>query len=97
MYIFYLGFLSRTLTIHWTAGEERGCLFYSSLPLPPASQTLRHWPGNYYRYLITAHSQEPDSNWEILVSESKSTTTKIYENFSCVNEAYSELNSKILI
>ena len=31
----YLCFLSQTLTIHVTAGEERGHL-YSSLPLPPA-------------------------------------------------------------
>ena len=39
---FYLGFLSRTFTIHRTAGEGEGYLFYSSLPLPPASQILRH-------------------------------------------------------
>ena len=35
-------FLSRTFTIHRTAGEEGRYLFNSSLPLPPASQTLRH-------------------------------------------------------
>ena len=39
---FYLGFLSRTFTIHGTAGEGGGYLFNSSLPLPPASRTLRH-------------------------------------------------------
>ena len=39
---FYLGFLSRTFTIHGTAGEGEGYLFNSSLPLPPASQILRH-------------------------------------------------------
>ena len=39
---FYLGFLSRTFTIHRTAGEGGGYFFKSSLPLPPASQTLRH-------------------------------------------------------
>ena len=39
---FYLGFLSRTFTVHRTAGEGGGHLFNSSLPLPPASQTLRH-------------------------------------------------------
>ena len=38
----YLGFLSGTFTIHGTAGEGGGYLFNSSLPLPPASQTLRH-------------------------------------------------------
>ena len=37
-----LGFLSQTFTIHGTAGEGGGYLFNSSLPLPPASQTLRH-------------------------------------------------------
>ena len=41
-FFFCLGFLSRTFTIHGTAGEEGGYLFNSSLPLPPASQTLRH-------------------------------------------------------
>ena len=41
-FFFYLGFLSRTFTIHRTAGEGGGYLFNSSLPLPPASRTLRH-------------------------------------------------------
>ena len=41
-FFFYLGFLSRTFTNHWTAGEGRGHFFNSSLPLPPASQTLRN-------------------------------------------------------
>ena len=41
-FFFYLGFLSGTFTIHRTAGERGGHLFNSSLPLPPASQTLRH-------------------------------------------------------
>ena len=41
-FFFYLGFLSRTFTIHGTAGEGGGYLFDSSLPLPAASQTLRH-------------------------------------------------------
>ena len=42
VFFFYLGFLSRTFTIHETAGEGGGYLFISSLPLPPASRTLRH-------------------------------------------------------
>ena len=42
IFFFYLGFLSRTFTIHGTAGEGGGYLFNSSLPLPPASQALRH-------------------------------------------------------
>ena len=41
-FFFYLGFLSQTFTIHGTAGEVGGYLFNSSLPLPPASHTLRH-------------------------------------------------------
>ena len=40
--LFYLGFLSRTFTIHKTPGEGEGYLFNFSLPLAPASQTLRH-------------------------------------------------------
>ena len=39
---FYLGFLSRTLTIYRTPGEWGGYLFNYSLPLPPVPQTLRH-------------------------------------------------------
>ena len=42
VFFFYLGFLSRTFTIHRTAGEGGGYFFNSPLPLPPASQTLRH-------------------------------------------------------
>ena len=41
-FFLYLGFLSRTFTIHRTAGEVGGYIFKSSLPLPPASQTLIH-------------------------------------------------------
>ena len=40
LFFFYLGFLSRTFTNHWTAGEGGGYFFNSSLPLPPSSQTL---------------------------------------------------------
>ena len=41
-FFFYLGFLSQTFTNHRTAGEGRGHFFNSSVPLPTASQTLRH-------------------------------------------------------
>ena len=41
-FFFCLGFLSRTFTNHRTAGEEGRCFFNTSLPLAPASQTLRH-------------------------------------------------------
>ena len=40
-FFFYLGFLSWTFTNHRSAGEGGGHFFISSLPLPPASQTLR--------------------------------------------------------
>ena len=38
---FYVGFLSPAFTIHRTVGEGGGYFFNSSVPLPPASQTLR--------------------------------------------------------
>ena len=76
-FFFYLGFLSRTFTIHGTAGEGGGYLFNSSLPLPPASRALRHWPGDCCRELASAHSWQPDSSREPLVSERQSLTTKL--------------------
>ena len=42
IYIFYLGFLSRTFSNHRAAGEGGGHFFNSSLPLPPTSRALRH-------------------------------------------------------
>ena len=59
IYFFYLGFLLRAYTNHRTAEEGGGRHFISSLPLPPASQTLRHWPGDYCRELTSAHSWQP--------------------------------------
>ena len=53
---FYLGLLSRTFTIHRTAGEGGSYFFKSSLPLPPAPQTLRHEPNDYCREPTSAHS-----------------------------------------
>ena len=55
-FFFFLGFLSQTFTIHRTAGEGGGYLFNSSLPLAPASKTLRHWLGDYCIELTSAHS-----------------------------------------
>ena len=40
IFFFYLGFLSRAFTNHRTTREGGGYFFNSSLPLPPASQTL---------------------------------------------------------
>ena len=42
LFLLYLGFLSRTLTIHNTAVEGGGYQFNSFLPLPPSSKILRH-------------------------------------------------------
>ena len=47
----YLGFLSLTFTFHSTAGEGGG----SFLPLPPISQTLRHYPDDYCKKVTSAH------------------------------------------
>ena len=41
-FFFYLSFLSQTFMIQRAAGEGRSYFFQSSLPLPLASQTLRH-------------------------------------------------------
>ena len=42
IYISCLGFISRTFTIHRTAGEEGGYFVKCSLPLLSALQTLSH-------------------------------------------------------
>ena len=54
--IFYLAFLSGMLTIHKTAGEGGGYLLMSFQPLPPASQTLRHYLGYCCKELTSAHN-----------------------------------------
>ena len=54
--------------------SRRVRFFNSSLPLQPASTTLRHLPDNYCRELTTANCQHMDSNKEPLVSERKSLT-----------------------
>ena len=76
-FFFYLGFLSRTFTIHRTAGEGRSYLFNSCLPLPLALQILRHQPNDYSRELTSAHNWQPDSNQEPLVFEFTPLTTKL--------------------
>ena len=48
---FSISFFSRTWAIHRAAGERGSYLFNSSLPLPPAAQILRHYPGDYCREL----------------------------------------------
>ena len=76
-FLFYLGFVSRTLTNHRTAREGGGYFINSFLQLPPALQTLRQKLGNYCRELISTNSQEPDWYRKPLVSERKSLTTKL--------------------
>ena len=41
-FFFHVGFLSRTFTNHRDAGEGGRYFINSSLPLPSASQTIRH-------------------------------------------------------
>ena len=77
-FFFYLGFLSGTFTIHRTAGEGGGHLFNSSLPLPPASLTLRQQPGDNCRELTSTYGYQPDQNREPLVSERQSLTTTLH-------------------
>ena len=90
IFFFYLGFLSRTFTNHRTAGEGGEQFFNSSLPLPPASQTLRRQPGNYCKELTSAHSQQLEQNREPLASERKSLTTKLraLKQKSCVGISF---------
>ena len=76
-FFFQLGFLSQPFTNDRTAGEGGGHLFNSSLPLQPASQTLRYQPGDYCKELTSAHRQQLDSSQEPLASEHKSLTTKL--------------------
>ena len=77
VFFIYLGFLSQTFTNHRTAGEGEGHFFNFSLPLPPASQTLRPLTEDYCRELTSTHSRQPDSNRVPLVSERKPITTKL--------------------
>ena len=45
IYSVWVFFLSRTFANHRNAGEGVGDFFNSQLPLPPASQALRHLAG----------------------------------------------------
>ena len=89
-FFFYVGFYSRTFTNPRTAGEGIGHFVNFSLLLPPASQTLRHQPGDYCKELTSAHSQQPDSNRETLVSERKSLTAKLLGNSDKINQAFKQ-------
>ena len=56
-------------------------LFNFPLPLSPATQTLRHQPGNYNRGLTFAHSLQPGSNQQTLVTESKLFIEQLFWKF----------------
>ena len=81
IFFFHMGLLSRTFTIHRTAGEGEGYLFNSTLPLLLVSQTLRHQSRDYCRKPISTHSQQADSNQELLVSEPKSLILNLYFSY----------------
>ena len=66
-FFFYLTFLSQIFTTHRTAGEGKGYLLISFLPLPPTSQTIRHYPSYCCRELTSVHSWQPDLNRKPLV------------------------------
>ena len=94
-YLFNFFFLSgfSFTTIHESQDcRGRGRVFFnSSVPLPPTSQTHRHWLGDYYRQLTSAHRQQSDSNREPLVSKHKSLTTKLQAlnfKFCCTSIFY---------
>ena len=73
----YLGFLLRTFFIHRTAGQEE-CYFFSPLyHFHPLHRQFRLQPSDYCRELNSAHCEQLDANWEPLVSELKSPTTKL--------------------
>ena len=75
----YPGFISQTSSIQMTAAEGGGFhfLFNSTLPLLPSPQNLRPQPGDCYRELTSALSQQPYSNREYFISERKSLTTEL--------------------
>ena len=60
----------------WAAGRRGDHLFSSSLPLPTNSQIFRQLV-YYCRKLTSSHSQQPDSNRELLFSERKLLTTNV--------------------
>ena len=86
LFFFYVGFLSRTFTNHRTTGEKGGHFINFQLPFPPASQTLRHYPGDYCRKLTSAHR-----NREPLVPERKSLTTKVITSNKQIKPHYSQI------
>ena len=90
LFLFYLRLSFTNIHESNDCRGRGGHFFNSSLPLPLASQTLRHQPGDYCTELTYAHSQQSKSNREPLVSERKSLTTK---NLAFSPELFSSLNN----
>ena len=72
---------------HRTAGEGGGHFFNSLLPLPPASQTVRHYPSGYSRGFTSAHRQNRTRTGNLWFpsSERKSLTTKLQLHGYCLS------------
>ena len=68
---FFFTNIHKSLHSRGKGGGGRGYLFNSSLPLPLASQTFRHQPGDYFRGFISANTQWLDSNRKPLARERK--------------------------
>ena len=83
-FFFYPGFFNEYSRFTGQQGEGEPISFISSVLLPPTSQTLRHQPGDYSRELTSSHSQQLDSNRELLVAERKSLSTKYAPLNLCV-------------
>ena len=77
--VFFLRFAFSFTNIQ-DSQDSRGrgsLLFDSSLPLPPASQIVRHQLGSYCKELTSVSSQQTDSNRESLIFERKSLSAKL--------------------
>ena len=72
---FFVDFLSRTFTIHSTAGEGGGHFVISSLPF---HSPRRHLDVSQAITGRSSHSWLLDSSRKTLISERKSQTTKLY-------------------
>ena len=74
LFFFYLGFYSWTPPFTWQQGKGEA-ISLTPPYIPPASQTLRHWLGVYWRDLTSTRSSQQGSNQKFLVSERKLRTT----------------------
>ena len=61
-FVFIWVFFHENLRFSGQQGEGGGYFFHSSLSLPPASQTLRYYLGDYWRECTSAHSRSRTGN-----------------------------------